>query len=59
VTDELVTAIREVLRARATQLALDPASITSPSPRAITGLTANGELLRLDVSSYQPSELSR
>ncbi|HZC72089.1 MAG TPA: hypothetical protein VE442_15455 [Jatrophihabitans sp.] len=41
-TDELVEAIRDVLRARATQLALDPASITSPSPTAITGRAASG-----------------
>jgi hypothetical protein len=59
VTDELVEAIREVLRARTTQLALDPASITSPSPTAITGRTASGARLRLDVSTYQPAELAR
>ena len=58
-THELVKAIREVLRARAAQLARDPTSITSPSPASITGRTANGALLRLDVSTYQPADLTR
>jgi hypothetical protein len=59
VTDDLIDAIREALRSQAAKLALDPASITLPSPTAITGRTANGALLRLDVSTYQPSELTR
>jgi hypothetical protein len=58
-TDDLVQAIREVLGAWAAQLALDPSSITSPSPAAITARTANGVLLRLDVTTYQSAELSR
>lgn len=57
--EELIEAIREVLRTRAAQLALDPATISSPSPTSITGRTANGELLRLDVATYRPAELSR
>ena len=56
--DAVVRAIRELLRARAEQLALDPASINSPSPAAITGRTTDGALLRLDVSTYQAAELS-
>ena len=56
--DAVVRAIRELLRARAEQLALDPASINSPSPAAITGRTRDGALLRLDVSTYQAAELS-
>jgi hypothetical protein len=55
----IVDALREVLRTRATHLALDPASITSPTSGAITGRAADGSLVRLDVSTYQPTELSR
>lgn len=47
------------LRAHATRLALDPASITSPAPGAITARGMNGSLLRVDYRNYQPSELSR
>jgi hypothetical protein len=57
--DEFVRAVREALREHAARLALDPASITSPSPRAITGRSADGALIRLDVSTYQLAELSR
>jgi hypothetical protein len=57
--NEFVRAVREALRAQATRLALDPASISSPSPAAITGRTANGALVRLDVSTYEAAELSR
>jgi hypothetical protein len=57
--DALVRAIREALRSRAAQLALDPASISSPSPAAITGPTANGTLVRLGVSTYRAVELTR
>lgn len=53
-----VSALREVLRSRAAQLSLDPATITSPSPNAITAKTPDGSLLRLDVSRYEPMELS-
>lgn len=56
---DLVRAIRSALRSRAAQLALDPTSITSPSPAAITGRTETGALVRLDISTYQPAELSR
>jgi hypothetical protein len=57
--DALVRAIREAPRSRAAQLALDPASISSPSPAAITGRTANGTLVRLGVSTYRAVELTR
>lgn len=57
--EQLVKAIRGVLRTRAAQLALDPATIRSPSPTSITARTANGELLRVDVATYRPTELSR
>jgi hypothetical protein len=57
--DEFVRAVREALREQATRFALDPASITSPTPAAITGRTADGALVRLDVSTYRPAELSR
>lgn len=53
-----VSALREVVRSRAARLGLDPATITSPSPNAITTKTPDGSLLRLDVSRYRPMELS-
>lgn len=53
-----VRALRELLRSRAAQLGLDPATITSPSPHAITAKAPDGSLLRLDISRYQPMELS-
>ena len=55
----VVQALQEVLRARAARLALDPASITSPTPGSITGTTLDGSLVRLDVSTYEPAELAR
>lgn len=57
--EEVIRAIRDALRERATQLALDPASIMSPVPAAITARSAGGALIRLDVSSYQAAELTR
>ena len=57
--DAIMNALREMLRARAAHLALDPASITSPTPGAITGRAFDGSLVRLDVSTYAPTELSR
>jgi hypothetical protein len=57
--EDFVRAVREALREHAARLALDPASITSPTPRAITGRSADGALVRLDVSTYRPAELSR
>lgn len=57
--EQTVEQLRETLRAAATRLAVDPASITSPTPAAITARTTSGQLLRVDVSSYAPCELSR
>lgn len=53
-----VSVLRELLRQEATRLGLDPASIASPAPNAITAKALDGSLLRLDVSRYQPMELS-
>jgi hypothetical protein len=55
---DAVSELQRMLREAAARLALDPTSITSPSPRAITGRTRDGSLLRLDVSTYQPSAIS-
>ena len=51
--------LRDALLARAEQLCLDRASITSPSPGAVVARTASGMLLRLDVSTYAAHELER
>jgi hypothetical protein len=56
--DQLVQELREFLRARADRLDLDPESINTPTPTAITSRTANGDLVRLDVSTYKSAELS-
>jgi hypothetical protein len=55
---DAVTELRQMLREAAARLALDPATIASPTPVAIIGRTRDGSLLRLDVSSYRPQELS-
>lgn len=57
--DDIVHAIRDMLRAVAPQLALDPASITSPSPTAVIVRTVDGALVRVDVTTYQVAELNR
>ena len=58
---DLVTleAIRELLRARAARLVLDPTSIASPSPGVITARAVSGDLLRVEVSTYRAAELAR
>lgn len=55
--DATMLVIRQVLRDHARKLEIDPDSIHSPSPHAITAMTADGALLRLDVSRYQQIEL--
>jgi hypothetical protein len=57
--DDILRAIRAMLRARAPQLALDPASITSPSPAVVTVRTVDGALVQVDVTTYRAAELSR
>lgn len=57
--EHIVQRLREALCVAATRLALDPDSVTSPSPFAITARTTGGRLLRLDVSSYAASERYR
>lgn len=56
---QLTDAIRDTIRAEAAQLGLDPESVTSPVPSVIIGRTQAGRLVRLDVSSYAPAELTR
>lgn len=56
---EVTERLREAICDAAERLALDPASITSPTPAAITARTRDGDLVRLDVSSYPPDGLSR
>ncbi len=58
-TQKLDRLLRDALRARAARLALDPASITSPTPDAITARGLDGSLLRLDYHRYDQRELSR
>lgn len=55
---EVIEQLREALAARAARLGLDPDSIGSPAPGAITARTRRGELLRLDLCSYRAHELS-
>ena len=55
---DVVNELQDLLRDEAVRLALDPGSITSPSPWTIVGRTQDGTLLRLDVSRYRQSELS-
>jgi hypothetical protein len=56
---EVIDQLHEALAARASRLGLDPDSISSPSPGALTVRTARGTLLRLDVCSYRPHDLGR
>jgi hypothetical protein len=52
------TALRDLLREAAARLELDPASVNSPTPNAITAKAPDGTLLRLDVSRYAATEVS-
>jgi hypothetical protein len=56
--DVMIAALTALLRARAEQLALDPASICSPAPHSITARTYGGSLLRVDLSLYSRAELT-
>ncbi len=56
---ELDRQLREALIARARRLGLDPATVASPSPGALTARSADGTLLRLDYHAYAPSDLER
>jgi hypothetical protein len=51
--------LRTAIRSYATHLALDPASITSSGPRSITARTVSGSLLRVDLTTYSATELTR
>ena len=55
----LLDAVRDVLTRHAHELGIDPATITRLASPAVTARTRDGALLRLDVSTYTPSELSR
>ena len=56
--ESLIHDLRQMLRARADQLAIDPETIESPTPSAVTARRLDGSLVRLDVSTYRPAELS-
>lgn len=51
--------LRAALTGRAEMLGLDPATITSPSPGALTARASDGALLRLDTSTYALTDLDR
>jgi len=57
--DKVAAFLRATIRANAARLALDPASVTSTTPGAVTAHTSNGSLLRVDFSTYAESELTR
>lgn len=50
--------LRDLLHREARRLSLDPDSIDSPTPHAITAKTRDGYLLRLDVTTYKAAELA-
>ena len=54
----LVADLCAALRDSADRLELDPESLTSPSPHAITCRTCDGALVRLDISTYTKTELA-
>ncbi len=56
---QVVEAVREVLARHADELGLDRANIIRLASPAVTARTRDGGLLRLDMSTYEPSELSR
>ena len=55
----VLDAVREVLTRHARELGIDPATVTRLAAPAVTAHTRDGGLLRLDVSAYSQSELSR
>jgi hypothetical protein len=59
VPSRLLDAVRELLIRHADELGIDPATITRLAPSAVTARARDGGLVRLDVSAYAPSELSR
>jgi hypothetical protein len=56
--ETLIHDLRELLRARAAQLALDPETIECPTPGAVTARRLDGSLVRFDLSTYRRAELS-
>jgi hypothetical protein len=52
------TALRDLVREAAVRLDLDPATVNSPTPNAITAKAPDGTLLRLDVSRYPATGVS-
>ncbi|MGH8961778.1 MAG: hypothetical protein ACRDWT_11415 [Jatrophihabitantaceae bacterium] len=55
---ETLEAVRDVLAAHADELGVDRASLTAIASHAVIARRRDGELVRLDVSTYAPSELS-
>ena len=58
-SERLLLALRDVLTRHADDLGIDPATIRRLASSAVTARTGDGGLLRLDVSAYDPAELSR
>jgi hypothetical protein len=57
--EKVAAFLRATIRANAARLALDPASITSTTPRSVAARTTNGSLLRVDFSTYAATELTQ
>ena len=55
----VLEAVRDVLIKHAQDLEFDPATAMARSSHAVIARRSDGGLLRLDVSSYDPAELSR
>lgn len=58
VPSRTVEAVRDVLVEHAEELDLDRATVKALASRAVTARRRDGGLLRLDVSTYEPSEVS-
>lgn len=59
VPPRVLEAVRDVLVQHAEDLGIDRATVTARRSQAVTARRRDGGLLRLDVSSYDNSELSR
>jgi hypothetical protein len=57
--DAIARELREAIAARAQRLGIDPRTVGSPTPRAVTARSSAGDLLRLDVSTYCSADLDR
>jgi predicted DsbA family dithiol-disulfide isomerase len=53
-----VEAVRDVLAEHADDLGLDRSTVKALASRAVTARRRDGGLVRLDVSTYEPAEVS-